>query len=153
MLAGLVERYAADPLRPHSVYEAFLRSTRGYLALMIVVTTRRADDRLPGFTLWLYHELRGARKRAARSSLRARAQCAYPVDGRRDRRSELHGPMGRSVMTTTKSNIPKSVSRYMSRLAHLANQSMRGTPMAKERSRKAVEARREKMEERKAKAV
>jgi hypothetical protein len=39
ILAGLAKRYTADPLRPHSVYEAFLRGNRGYLALMIAGTT------------------------------------------------------------------------------------------------------------------
>jgi hypothetical protein len=57
------------------------------------------------------------------------------------------------MTTEPKPAIPKSVSRYLAGLARKANLSMRGTPMAKERSRKAVEARREKMEERKAKAV
>jgi hypothetical protein len=39
ILKGLAKRYTADPLRPHSVYEAFLRGNRGYLTLMLMCTT------------------------------------------------------------------------------------------------------------------
>lgn len=38
-------------------------------------------------------------------------------------------------------HIPRSVSRYMARLAHKANAKMRGTKMAKKRGRKAAKAR------------
>jgi hypothetical protein len=51
-------------------------------------------------------------------------------------------------MTPAKPAIPKSVSKYMSNLARRANEKMRGTEMARERSRKAVEARRRKATER-----
>jgi hypothetical protein len=53
-------------------------------------------------------------------------------------------------MTMTKSEVPKSVSQYMSAFACKANAKMRGIEMAKTRSQKGVAARLRNMEERNA---
>lgn len=45
------------------------------------------------------------------------------------------------TMPAKKTPIPSAVSRHMSKLARKANQSMRGTAMAKKRASKAAKAR------------
>lgn len=45
---GLLQRYRAQPARPHSVYEAFIRGERGYLPMIIAGTAAEGTPQIRG---------------------------------------------------------------------------------------------------------